>query len=287
MTTVEGIGNNKIGYHPIQKALHEFNGTQCGYCSPGMVMNMYSLLEANSGKVSMSDVENSFGGNICRCTGYRPILDAFKSFSSDAITDNIDIEDLSKSCCKKRETCGGICPQVEDPMNIVAEDNRQWIIVQTLQSLLDVLNSKVGDQPYMLVSGDTAHGVYRRPEDLKIFIDINKVPELHQNSITNDTLIIGANVSLTETMQILKDAAKNNAGFKYCEDIAKHIDLIANVPVRNVGNAISLHDYLIVFFYYGTNISYYFVDRNYCRKFEHQTRSRRVSFRYVSATRDS
>lgn len=83
ITTVEGIGSEKKGLHPIQQRLADADGTQCGYCSPGFVMNMYSLLE-NNPKPTEEEIENYFDGNICRCTGYRPIFTAFKSFAADA-----------------------------------------------------------------------------------------------------------------------------------------------------------------------------------------------------------
>lgn len=62
------MGNQLIGFNPIQKRLAEYNGSQCGWCSSGMVMNMYSLLQKNS-KPTKAEIEASFDGNICRCTG--------------------------------------------------------------------------------------------------------------------------------------------------------------------------------------------------------------------------
>ncbi|XP_055607410.1 uncharacterized protein LOC129755104 [Uranotaenia lowii] len=241
--TVEGIGNKKAGYHPAQKVLAHFNGTQCGYCSPGMVMNMYSLMESKKGQVSMEEIENSFGGNICRCTGYRPILDAFKSLAVNADDRLVeackDIEDLNKICPKTGNACAGKCSVAEDaskvkrPVNMVFEDGTEWHKVYSINDIFAILD-KIGEKPYMLVAGNTAHGVYRRSDDLQVFIDVNSVDELHSHSL-GDELVIGANVSLTEYMEILTNAAEKNDKFGYCKEIMKHVDLIANVPVRNSG----------------------------------------------------
>ncbi|XP_041363518.1 xanthine dehydrogenase-like [Gigantopelta aegis] len=112
ITTVEGLGSQRTGFHPIQDRLARFNGTQCGYCTPGMVMTMYGLLQEHR-IPTRQEVEDNFGGNICRCTGYRPILDAMKSFASDTTSQNggcIDIEDLNKHLCPN---AGKPCTQCE------------------------------------------------------------------------------------------------------------------------------------------------------------------------------
>ena len=67
-TTIEGVGCKKTGFNEIQKRIADNNGTQCGWCTPGMVMNMYNLLLENP-KPQKQEIEDSMDGNICRCTG--------------------------------------------------------------------------------------------------------------------------------------------------------------------------------------------------------------------------
>lgn len=68
--------------HPIQKRIAELYGSQCGFCTSGIVMSLYGTLN-NIEKPTIRDIEDSFDGNLCRCTGYRPILDAAKTFARD------------------------------------------------------------------------------------------------------------------------------------------------------------------------------------------------------------
>ncbi|KAH6767678.1 xanthine dehydrogenase 1 [Perilla frutescens var. hirtella] len=79
--TVEGIGNCKSGLHPIQESLANSHGSQCGFCTPGFVMSMYALLRSSEEPPTEEDIAENLAGNLCRCTGYRPIIDAFRVFA--------------------------------------------------------------------------------------------------------------------------------------------------------------------------------------------------------------
>lgn len=82
VTTVEGIGSTKTKLHPVQERIAKAHGSQCGFCTPGIVMSMYSLLRSLP-KPTMNDLEIAFQGNLCRCTGYRPIIEGYKTFVED------------------------------------------------------------------------------------------------------------------------------------------------------------------------------------------------------------
>ncbi|XP_026741819.1 xanthine dehydrogenase-like [Trichoplusia ni] len=244
ITTVEGIGNRRTGYHSIQNRLAMFNGTQCGYCTPGWVMNMYSLEKSNK-KLTTQQVENSFGGNMCRCTGYRPILDAFKSFATDTdpeLQDKLqDLEDLHITKCAKK--CNRKCSRSEDEWCLI-EDNQgslkelalvggKWFKAYTVQDVFKVL-AREGTDNYRLVSGNTGKGVYPINVEAKTIIDISSIESLKLTQ-SDENLILGAGMTITDVMKTFKDWSKKNADFSYLGTLYSHLDLVAHVPVRNVG----------------------------------------------------
>ncbi|XP_014251317.1 xanthine dehydrogenase-like [Cimex lectularius] len=84
VTTIEGIGSVDTKLHPVQERLAKAHGSQCGFCTPGIIMSMYALLRSRlPGKPTMKDMEIAFQGNLCRCTGYRPIIEGYKTFTEE------------------------------------------------------------------------------------------------------------------------------------------------------------------------------------------------------------
>uniref|UniRef100_A0A8D1T348 FAD-binding PCMH-type domain-containing protein n=1 Tax=Sus scrofa TaxID=9823 RepID=A0A8D1T348_PIG len=99
VTTVEGVGSIKTRIHPVQERLAKCHGTQCGFCSPGMVMSIYTLLR-NHPEPTPEQITESLGGNLCRCTGYRPIVESGKTFCVESAVCQMK---GSGKCCMDQE----------------------------------------------------------------------------------------------------------------------------------------------------------------------------------------
>ncbi|KAF7324796.1 Xanthine dehydrogenase/oxidase [Mycena kentingensis (nom. inval.)] len=132
--TVEGVGSPE-NPHPIQERLWKLSGSQCGFCTPGIIMSLYAVVRNASyrGSLSAADVEldGALDGNLCRCTGYKPILDSAKTFvgeyaaslaSGDPIVPinfeaaNLDHADCCSSPAPTNKGCGRAdCCQLSEP----------------------------------------------------------------------------------------------------------------------------------------------------------------------------
>jgi carbon-monoxide dehydrogenase small subunit len=75
--TIEGMAETADKLHPLQQAFVDENGFQCGFCTPGMILSAKSLLDTRP-DASEDEIREYMDGNICRCTGYRPILAAIQ-----------------------------------------------------------------------------------------------------------------------------------------------------------------------------------------------------------------
>ncbi|XP_041467689.1 xanthine dehydrogenase/oxidase-like [Lytechinus variegatus] len=223
VTTVEGIGSTKSKLHPVQERIALAHGTQCGFCTPGMVMSMYTLLR-NNPHPSMEEIQAALGGNLCRCTGYRPILEGYKSFANDG------------GCC------GGKCEQADatcevprrlyDPTTFMKYDATQDIIFPpelllstakqnessltfkgirvtwhrplTLNELLDL---KTKHPTSKLIGGNTYIGNESKfgNKVYPILIEVNHVQELKELKVEGESVLVGAAVTLSQMEMFLKE----------------------------------------------------------------------------------
>uniref|UniRef100_A0A4D5RAG3 Xanthine dehydrogenase n=1 Tax=Scolopendra viridis TaxID=118503 RepID=A0A4D5RAG3_SCOVI len=238
VTTVEGIGDQKKGYHPVQERLADYNGTQCGFCSPGMVMTMYSLLE-NSELPPVQDVEDLFDGSICRCTGYRSILDAMKSFSRDSAEMQMKLKTMMTKSCFIKGMYGnfknGCCSPANQLIQVQLKEAK-WLRPMTLNELYDILKDLDDGKKVRLVAGNTTSGIYAEDGPYDIYIDTKGIQEFYQFNLTKTECVIGANATLTDLIDTFKQMETSSPGFKHLGRLAHHIQLVANTSVRNVAS---------------------------------------------------
>ncbi|XP_060767101.1 aldehyde oxidase 1-like [Neoarius graeffei] len=227
VTTVEGIGNSKSKLHPVQERIAKANGSQCGFCTPGMVMSMYTLLR-NRPQPSMEDIIQALGGNLCRCTGYRPIIDGYRTFCESERCCQVN----GTTCCTPNtEASPAHKPQLFNKEEFLPLDPTQDLIFppelmrmaesqeQTTQtfrgermtwispvSLSELLQLKVQHPKAPIVMGNTNIGL-----DIKfkgvvhpIIISATRVKELFEVTHKPEGVHIGAGCSLSTVRCVLQ-----------------------------------------------------------------------------------
>lgn len=191
--TVESLARPDGTLHPVQQALVESHGSQCGFCTPGFVMSLYALYENhaadNHDAPTRREIDEALAGNLCRCTGYRPIIDAAtKMFAAERATSGEHrlIPSLRALQAAQTLTSSGHGRQFFAPTSSAQ-----------LAALLQLHPTAT------LLAGGTDVGLWvtKQHRDLGIVVYTGKVAELVATSMTATHIEIGAAVTLTDAMQ--------------------------------------------------------------------------------------
>ena len=220
VTTIEGTGRvdgqmNKVAY---QLAVN--NGTQCGYCTNGWVMGMTGYLAGCTDKPSKQDIEDSFDGHICRCTGYRSILEGMKTFASDWT--KADEENRMKCIIDPTFDATSVAPDVTipfsshqiiqvDPLSVNG-DGVVWREVSDLAEFQEAFNAMSGHgSTVRFVNGNTSYGIYKEEiEETDAMIDIRDMSDIKAMSEAKGYLEVGAGITYSELLDYLHDVDLND-----------------------------------------------------------------------------
>jgi xanthine dehydrogenase small subunit len=182
VTTVEGLG----GGDPVQDALVEHHGSQCGFCTPGFVMSLHAH-RARGGSGTRAAISDCIAGNLCRCTGYGPILTA------------------GEEACRERVHMKLMAAQPDPvPLGYQCADGRAFHAPETLNELCALSEA---NPDATLLGGATDVGLWvtkqgKRPQTI---ISVMKVSELQRIEEAAGRVSIGAGVRYADAMAALVD----------------------------------------------------------------------------------
>ena len=192
--TVEDLADgNQL--HPIQQAIIDYHASQCGFCTPGIEMSLLALYKENP-TPTKQDVEEALAGNLCRCTGYRPIKDAGLSLSGKLTLDKFSQqEDLIKQKLS----------EIDKSQPLIIEHNGQkYLMPFTIEQALE-LKKQYPDALVINGSTDVALRVTKRKEKLPLILDLENVEEIRYIKQDADNWIIGAGTKIQDLKNLFKD----------------------------------------------------------------------------------
>ncbi|MDQ5769147.1 xanthine dehydrogenase small subunit [Thiothrix subterranea] len=215
--TVESLQHGKQ-LHPVQQALVDCHASQCGFCTPGFVMSLFALYQ-NQPNASRLQISQALSGNLCRCTGYRPILEAGErmyeyahAFPNDDLAETTLITTLTQ--------------WAQQPHSLLLEHDGKRFCAPTSLGKLAILLERYPDATLLAGATDVGLWITKQHRDLPTLISLNKVAGLDQITTHAGWLEIAAAVSLEAAFQAI---------VAHYPSLRELHERFASLPIRNAG----------------------------------------------------
>ena len=216
LITVEDLRSAEGDLHPLQQSMVDLHGSQCGFCTPGFVMSLFAAYHSKT-EMDRRALADSLAGNLCRCTGYRPILDAGVAALADRRPDQ-----FKTAAASTTEKLKQIEP--DETLALVGSGRRYFAPVNS-----DELAALLGAHPdACLVAGATDVGLWvtKQHRSLDTLIYTGSVRDMQTISDTDESIELGAAVTYTDAHEVLARAFP---------DMGELLRRLGGVQVRNAG----------------------------------------------------
>jgi xanthine dehydrogenase small subunit len=174
--------------HSVQQAMVDCHGSQCGFCTPGFVMSLFAL-QKNCPGATTPAIHEALGGNLCRCTGYRPIVDAAIQACAQPAADSFEAQQPA--------TIAQLQAIAAQPPGELAGSGGQCVIPTSVEALAAAF--RADPQARLFAGGtDLALEVTQQHRPLRSMIYLGQIPALRQVQVQDDQLAFGAAAPLTD-----------------------------------------------------------------------------------------
>jgi len=201
--------------HIVQEAMVKFHGSQCGFCTPGFTMSLFSMYK-NYKSINNEVVEEVLSGNLCRCTGYRPIIEAAKSLNNK--------KDYDQFRRNQNKTIS-LLRKIKDVDIEINYQGKKYFAPKTIPNLKKLLK-KYPNAKILSGGTDLSLEVTKFRKEIKIIISLNSINKLNFIKKGKNLLEIGATTSLFEFQNLIK---------KYFMDFYDVLKRYGSLQIRNVG----------------------------------------------------
>ena len=212
---VEDLVSKDGSLHPVQKAMVNYHGSQCGFCTPGFVMSLFSIFK-NYSKFKDEIIKDSLAGNLCRCTGYQPIINAAKSLKNKNKIDHFskNIKNIIK-----------LLKKINNKSIAIYKKDKRYFAPRYLQELKKILKKNINVN-FLSGGTDLALSITKERKDINSIIYMNSIRELNYIKNNSEYIEVGASTPLIDLEYYIK---------KYYPDFTKILKRYGSPQIRNVG----------------------------------------------------